>query len=76
VYGLIAWNLGGRAWKLLAGTYASTSETPVLGITHIPFIIIAVVGAAAFVLVLASDSIRAWTKAFQPTPVARTDGSE
>ena len=73
---LIAWNLGGRAWKLLAGTYASSSETPVLGITHIPFIIIAVVGAAAFVLVLASDSVRAWTKAFQPTPVARTDGSE
>jgi TRAP-type transport system small permease protein len=66
VYALIAWNLGRRAVNLIAGTYASSSETPVLGISHIPFLIVAVIGAVAFVLVLAADSVRAWAKVWRP----------
>jgi TRAP-type C4-dicarboxylate transport system permease small subunit len=68
IYALIAWNLGRRAVRLIAGTYASSSETPVLGITHVPFLLAAVIGAVVFVLVLAADSIRAWVKLRQPVP--------
>jgi TRAP-type transport system small permease protein len=68
IYALIAWNLGHRAVRLIAGTYASTSETPVLGITHVPFLIVAVIGAVAFVLVLTADSVRACAKLFKPAP--------
>ena len=70
IYALIAWNLGERAWKLIAGTYPSSSESPVLGITHIPFVIVAVIGAVVFTLVLLTDSIRAWAKLGQPAAPA------
>jgi TRAP-type transport system small permease protein len=75
VYALIAWNLGRRSWRLIAGTYASSSETPVLGITHIPFLIVAVFGAAAFVLVLTADSVRAWVALWHPAPPTALDAS-
>ncbi len=59
IWALIAWNLAVRIHKLLAGTYASSSESPVLGIPHLPFLFVAVVGAIAFALLLLADSIRA-----------------
>lgn len=67
VYALISWNLAVRAWRLIAGTYPSSSQSPVLGIPHIPFVIVAVVGGVAFTLALMADSVRAWAKLAQPT---------
>lgn len=62
VYALIFWNLAKRTWELLAGTYPSTSETAVLGISHIPFLVVASVGALVFVFILLADSVRGFAR--------------
>ncbi|NLE74672.1 MAG: TRAP transporter small permease [Actinobacteria bacterium] len=62
MYGLIAWNLGERAWQLTMGTSELTSVSPILRIPHIPFVYIAALFSALFCLVFLADSVRCAAK--------------
>lgn len=61
VWGLVAWNLGGRALELTINPSVGSSSL-ILGIPHLPFLYLATVGSLLFFLQLLADSVRALTE--------------
>jgi len=59
VWGLVAWNMGERAWEMTTATYVSSSSSPVLRIPNLPFVYVIAVGSLLFCLQLLADSVRA-----------------
>lgn len=59
IWGLIAWNMGERAWEMTAPGSTISSTSPVLRIPNAPFIYIVAVGSLLFCLQLLVDSGRA-----------------
>ena len=62
LYGLMAWELGTRAYEYALSEKPSTTE--ILYISYVPFMFVAAVGSAVLCLVLVVDFARSLTEAF------------
>lgn len=59
VWGIIAWNMGERAWEMTMATYVASESSAVLKIPYVPFVYVTALGSLLLCLQLLVDSMRA-----------------